>query len=92
MNRTNTLAVVSLVLGILSLIACGCAAGIPAIVCGHIAKGQIRSTGEQGEGLATAGFILGWISLILSILGMCLYFFIVGMAVAAPAMQSSGSI
>jgi hypothetical protein len=31
------------------------------IVCGHIARGQIRSTGEQGDGLALAGLILGYV-------------------------------
>ena len=32
-----------------------------AIVLGHIAKKQIRERGEQGEGLATAGLVLGYI-------------------------------
>jgi len=32
-----------------------------AIVLGHLAKKQIRQTGEQGEGLATAGLWLGYI-------------------------------
>lgn len=31
------------------------------IVCGHIARGQLRSTGEQGDGLALAGLILGYV-------------------------------
>ncbi|RIX30370.1 DUF4190 domain-containing protein [Amnibacterium setariae] len=31
------------------------------IVCGHIARRQIRSTGEQGDGLALAGLILGYV-------------------------------
>ena len=32
-----------------------------AIVMGHVAKKQIRQTGEYGEGLATAGLWLGYI-------------------------------
>jgi hypothetical protein len=32
-----------------------------AIVCGHIARRQIRTTGEQGDGLALAGLILGYV-------------------------------
>lgn len=32
-----------------------------AIVCGHIALGQVRRTGEQGRGLALAGAVLGWV-------------------------------
>ena len=35
---------------------------------GHLAKRQIRQTCEQGEGLAKAGLILGWIFTILGIL------------------------
>ena len=32
-----------------------------AIVLGHIAKKQIRQSGEQGDGLATAGLVMGYI-------------------------------
>jgi hypothetical protein len=30
------------------------------IVCGHIARGQIKRTGEGGDGLALAGLIIGY--------------------------------
>jgi hypothetical protein len=32
-----------------------------AIACGHIARAQIRTTGEQGDGLALAALILGYV-------------------------------
>jgi Domain of unknown function (DUF4190) len=38
------------------------------IVFGHIAKKQIRRTGEGGSGLATAGLVLGYIFTVLWIL------------------------
>jgi len=38
------------------------------IVFGYIAKSQIRRTGEGGNGLATAGLVLGWIFTVLGIL------------------------
>ena len=38
------------------------------IVFGHIAKKQIRRTGEGGSGLAIAGLVLGYIFTVLSIL------------------------
>jgi hypothetical protein len=38
------------------------------IVFGHIAKKQIRRTGEGGSGLATAGLVLGYIFAVLWIL------------------------
>ncbi|MGH3680123.1 MAG: DUF4190 domain-containing protein [Natronosporangium sp.] len=31
------------------------------IVCGHIAKKQIRERGEEGSGLATAGLVLSYV-------------------------------
>jgi hypothetical protein len=43
-------------------------ATIPAIVCGHMARSQIKRTAEQGAGLALAGLLLGWAAVILVIL------------------------
>ena len=53
-------------------------ATIPAIVFGHVARHQIKRTGEQGAGLALAGLILGWVAVILGIVVI-----VVGLAVAA---------
>ncbi len=50
---TNTMAILALVFAFIFAPA--------AIVLGHIAKKQIRQSGEQGEGLATAGLWLGYI-------------------------------
>ena len=44
------------------------------IVFGHIAKKQIRRTGEQGNGLATAGLVLSYIFTILFILWIVFVF------------------
>lgn len=41
------------------------------IVLGHIAKRQIRQTGEQGDQLATWGLILGYIFTALSLIACC---------------------
>ncbi|WP_024801649.1 DUF4190 domain-containing protein [Nocardia sp. BMG51109] len=54
--RTNSLAVTALVLGVV--------AGPLAIPFGHVARSQIRRTGEQGDGMALAGLILGYLSLV----------------------------
>ena len=63
---TNSLAVASLVCGLaqpfLGLTT------IPAIVLGYVARGQIRRTGEDGSGLATAGLVLGWIGVGVAVL------------------------
>jgi len=58
-RRTNSLAVASLVCGLAQPFTFGLTM-IPALILGHVARGQIRRTGEDGNGLATAGAILGW--------------------------------
>jgi uncharacterized protein DUF4190 len=62
-TRTNSLAVASLVLGIASWCACPIVGGLAAVILGHVARGQIRRTGEGGGGLAIAGLILGYVHL-----------------------------
>ena len=56
---TNSLAVASLVFGIAEFFTAGITA-VPAVILGHKARRQIRVTGEQGSGMATAGLVLGW--------------------------------
>jgi len=56
---TNTLAIISLI---------GAFICTPAgLICGIIALGQIKKTGEQGRGLALAGTIISGVFLVLSI-------------------------
>jgi hypothetical protein len=59
---TNGLAIGSLVCGILEFFTLGLAA-VPAVILGHLARGQIRRTGERGDGMAIAGLILGWLAI-----------------------------
>ena len=61
-RRTNGLAIASLVCGLAQLPSFGLTM-IPAVVLGHVARGQIRRSGEDGMGLATAGLVLGWIGI-----------------------------
>jgi hypothetical protein len=42
------------------------------IVLGHIAKKQIKQTGEQGDGLATAGLVLSYVFTGLGALACCI--------------------
>jgi hypothetical protein len=61
---TSGLAIASLACGLVQLVF-GPLTAIPAIVFGHVALHQIKRTGEQGAGLALAGLILGWATVIL---------------------------
>ncbi|MCU1578473.1 MAG: hypothetical protein JWP19_677 [Rhodoglobus sp.] len=67
---TNTLAVLSLVFALLGGV-------LLPIIFGHLAKSQIRRSGERGDGLATAGLVIGYLWLIV--------FVIVMIAIAASA-------
>jgi len=59
---TSGLAVASMVCGIAEIFTLGLAA-IPAVILGHLARGQIRQTGERGDGMAVAGLILGYLGI-----------------------------
>jgi hypothetical protein len=61
--RTNSAAVASLVFGIISWFVCPFVGGLLAVILGHVARGQIRRTGEGGGGLAVGGLILGYLHL-----------------------------
>ena len=61
-----------LVLGILSIPCCGLLTGIPAIILGNNAKKEIAAGQGTGSGMATAGVVMGWISIALGILSVIL--------------------
>ena len=81
-KKTAGLAIASLVLGILGVTCIGPLGAIPAVICGHLANGKIkRATGTlQGEGLALAGLILGYIGIAFAVLLLPLY-----LAIALPS-------
>ncbi|NES14170.1 MULTISPECIES: DUF4190 domain-containing protein [Micromonospora] len=60
---TNVLAVLSLVFAFVFAPA--------GIVLGHLAKRQIRQTGEEGDQLATWGLILSYVFTVLGLLACC---------------------
>lgn len=59
--KTNTLAIVGLVLSII-----GCS--VVGIILGFVAKNQIKQTGEGGDGIATAAIVVGFAWIVLNIL------------------------
>jgi hypothetical protein len=58
--KTNGMAIAAAILGVAEFPTAGLTA-IPALVCGHIARAQIRRTGERGTGAAAVGLIMGYI-------------------------------
>ena len=51
--------------------------GIVAIVTGHLARREIRRTGERGNGLATVGLVLGYLHLAFLLLLLALFLLVV---------------
>lgn len=78
-KHDSTLAIVSLVTGILGWTILPFIASIVAVVTGHLAKKEIRESGGQisGDGMALAGLILGYTMIGLAILGIILFFTVI---------------
>ena len=82
----NGSAIASLILGILAVTFAGPLAGVPAVICGHIALNRIRRSRRvlAGEGMAIAGLVLGYISIALTAIVLVLLFiFVLGAILAS---------
>lgn len=71
-SRTSPAAIWSLILAILSFTCGWLFTAIPAVICGHVARSNIRKSGGTlgGKGIATAGLALGYVALVLGIMGI----------------------
>lgn len=72
---SSTLATVSLVSGILGFTFVPVIGAIVALVTGYMARKETRSIppSASGDGMATAGIIMGWIQLGLIVVGICCF-------------------
>ncbi len=69
----ETLAIVSLCLGIASFfMGLFILASLPGVIVGHMAKKRIKNEPDKygGASMATAGLIIGWINVVLSVLAI----------------------
>jgi hypothetical protein len=80
---TNGLAVASLVCGLMEVFTLGITA-IPAVILGHVARGQIRRNGERGDAMATTGLVLGWLGIA--------FFVLIVVGVAAMAVTGNHAV
>ncbi|KRG63883.1 membrane protein [Stenotrophomonas humi] len=74
-RQTSSYAVISLVAGILGWTLLPFLGSICAIIFGHMGRGEIRRSDGQmeGDGLAIAGLILGWLSVAMWVIGILLF-------------------
>jgi hypothetical protein len=94
-GKTNTLAVVSLVSALVAPFAHftgigGLTLTIVSIVTGHMARRQIRQTGERGDGFALAGLIISYVHLALTALLFILFFGLIIAAITAILAAAGG--
>jgi hypothetical protein len=81
---TNNLAIAAMVVSLASLFTCPLV-GAVGIYLGNRARTEIRTSGEQGEGMAQAGVIVGWIAIALSVAWVCFFaLFVFGPMAAIP--------
>ena len=76
---------VSLVCGIASWLAVPFVGAIVAVITGHMARGQIKETGEDGDAMAVIGLVLGYLHLALVMIGILVViaFMVFGIGIAA---------
>jgi type IV pilus assembly protein PilA len=84
--QTDGKATASMIFGILSITCFWIFAGIPAVILGHMAKSNIaKSMGRlKGDGMATAGLIMGYLSIVVGIIPIMII-----AAIAIPSLMRS---
>jgi hypothetical protein len=85
--RTSSLAVVSLIFGILAWLppVLPFVGALVAVVCGHAARSEIRRAPPgsiEGDGMALAGLVLGWIQLVLAIIAIAIFLLFIAGVIA----------
>lgn len=90
----SSMALIALISGILGLTFLPIIGSIVAVITGPMAKKEILESGGAlgGEGLATAGQILGWIGIGMAVVGLCLGGIALGipLCLAAFAISAEG--
>ena len=96
-KQNNSLAIISFIMGLLGLLGLIPLIGsILAVVLGHLARRQISADPSQdGEGLALAGLITGYLGLVLACSGILVFTLFFGgslMAVFAGMLDSAAML
>ncbi len=79
-RQTSAMAVASLVLGVLGWSLLPLVGAIGAVVCGHMARADIRRAAGalEGDGLARVGLLLGYVAIALGVLALLAIFLFLG--------------
>jgi hypothetical protein len=82
---SSTMAIVSLIAGIVAWVIFPFISAIVAVICGHLARREIRDSGGRltGAGMALAGLVLGYLQLAITGLFVCAFMGLIVLGAAA---------
>ncbi len=90
--RTSTMAIISLIGGIAGWTVLPLLGSIVAIITGHMAKSEIKKSAGMvsGNGMATAGLILGYVSIAAGVCLLCVFIILplLGVGLSIPFMNN----
>ncbi len=92
---TSGLAITSLVLGLLGWTLLPFLGSLGAVICGHMARAEIRRNAAtmDGDGFAIAGLVLGWSLIVITLLSLvAVVMFFGGLAVLLGVLGVSGQL
>jgi len=89
-RKNNSLALTSMIVSICGVMMCPLV-GVVGAILGHKARKQIRQRDEDGDGMALAGIIVGWISFGFMVAIILLYAVIIAGVAASGGFDSSSN-
>ena len=86
---TNSMALASLIAGIVGWTVAPFLGSLVAIITGHMAKKEIkeRMGREGGDGMATAGLVMGYLQLVPAVLCICVIGVMLAMGMTVPILE-----
>lgn len=87
---TNTMALTSMIAGIVGWTIATLLGSLVAIITGHMAKKELRERmgQESGDGMATAGLVMGYLQVIPSVLCICVILVMFAMGMTIPFLDA----
>ena len=94
-RQTCSMATISLVFGVLSWFALPFIGAVVAIICGHMARAEIRRSEDalDGDGQAVAGLVLGYVHIaLLTLIIVAAFLFFGGILALLAGLGLSGHL
>ena len=85
--QNSGMAIGSLIASILGVTLIPTIGSIIGLILGYLARKEIRESGGTvtGEGMATAGIIIGWVGVSLAAIGICILALLLGLSIPGIA-------